>query len=95
MSANFDVTNAVHTLEQAAKSSAASPKQVLQALRELDKAKLPTDGWPEIVGGSSPPGRRWRLVFTSGVKEVRRAMKKAGQGRPCTLQGIAGMRYTL
>ena len=25
-----------------------------------------TDGWAETLGGDASPGRRWRLIFTTG-----------------------------
>ena len=25
-----------------------------------------TDGWEQILGGDASPGKRWRLVFTTG-----------------------------
>jgi hypothetical protein len=40
----------------------------------------PSEDWPSIIGGSSPPGNRWRLVFTSGTKQVQEALKGAGKG---------------
>lgn len=44
------------------------------------------EDWPRILGGTASPGNRWRLVFTTGTKDVQAAMKKAegekgGHGR--------------
>jgi hypothetical protein len=64
------VQDAVSVLQAAAASSKVAPTQVFQALRDLEKAKVPTEGWNEVLGGTESPGRRWRLVFTSGTKEV-------------------------
>lgn len=75
-----DVDAALGTLRRAAADSSAAPADVFQALRTLESAKLPTDDWPATIGGTVSPGRRWRLVFTSGTKEVQKAMKGVGQG---------------
>jgi hypothetical protein len=77
---NSDTTQAVALLRQASTDTSVAPAAVFQALRELEKAKLSTEEWPEIIGGTTSPGKRWRLVFTSGTKDVQKAMKKAGQG---------------
>lgn len=63
------VEDALAVLERAAADGGAPPVAVFQALRTLEKAKLPVDGWPEVLG-DSPGGKRWRLVFTSGTKQV-------------------------
>ena len=76
-----DVSSAVSTLQLASTSpGSVPPTQVFNALRSLEQAKLPTEDWAATIGGSTSPGRRWRLVFTSGTKEVQKAMKGAGQG---------------
>lgn len=77
-----DVSSAIFTLHLASSGASGSvpPPKVFNALRSLEQAKLPTENWPEIIGGASSPGRRWRLVFTSGTKEVQKAMKGVGQG---------------
>lgn len=78
--ADADVAAALDTLRRAAADSTAPPASVFQALRTLEAAKLPTEEWPATLGGTASPGRRWRLVFTSGTKEVQKAMKGVGQG---------------
>jgi len=75
-----DTTQAVAILRQASTEYSVPPSTVFQALRSLEQAKLPTEEWPTIIGGTASPGRRWRLIFTSGTKEVQKAMKSAGQG---------------
>jgi hypothetical protein len=40
----------------------------------------PWEDWGSIIGGTAPPGNRWRLVFTSGTKQVQDALKGAGKG---------------
>lgn len=77
-----DVSSSIFTLHLASTNSSGSvpPPKVFNALRSLEQAKLPAENWPEIIGGTSSPGRRWRLVFTSGTKEVQKAMKGVGQG---------------
>jgi hypothetical protein len=67
-------------LKQASIDYSAPPSAVFNALRNLEQAKLPTEDWPAIIGGTASPGRRWRLIFTSGTKDVQKAMKSAGQG---------------
>jgi hypothetical protein len=76
--ASSDISKAVALLQKASTDSSVPPRVLFQALRTLEQAKLPTEEWPGIIGGS-PGGRRWRLVFTSGTKEVQKAMKSAGQ----------------
>ena len=79
--AGLDTEAAVATLRQAAGSSPLPPAgQVLAAMRALDAAKLDPAPWPEALGGGGPPGKRWRLVFTSGTKDVQKALKGAGGG---------------
>ena len=70
------VDNAVAILRQAAVNARVPSGQVFEALRSLEQAKLPTDDWAEQIGS----GKRWRLVFTSGTKEVQKAMKGATGG---------------
>lgn len=40
----------------------------------------PGEDWGTIIGGTASPGNRWRLVFTSGTKQVQEALKGAGKG---------------
>ena len=75
-----EVNKSTSILKQAAKDRNVSPKEVFNALRALEKAKLQSPEWPKIVGGSSSPGRRWRLVFTTGTSKVREALKGTGEG---------------
>lgn len=51
--------------------------QVFDAMRVLEKSVKAEDvkKWPEILGGTRSPGRRWRLVFTSNTKQVQKALK--------------------
>lgn len=69
-SSSQSVEAAASVLREAATDPSIPPPKVFRAMRDLEEAKLPTEGWPEILGGTSSPGRRWRLVFTSGTKEV-------------------------
>lgn len=55
-------------------------EEVLQAMLTLDKAKLQGEDWSTVLGGSASPGNKWRLVFTTGTKDVQAAMKK-GEGQ--------------
>ena len=75
-----DISKSVAVLKQASIDYSAPPSAVFNALRNLEQAKLPTEDWPAIIGGTASPGRRWRLIFTSGTKDVQKAMKSAGQG---------------
>ena len=64
----------VELLKRAAADGSVPPREVFAALRTLEQAKVPpSPEWGAIVGGASPPGHRWRLVFTSGTKQVRHA----------------------
>jgi len=74
-SENKDVTKLVQALHQAAAERSVPPKQVLAAMTQIEKQKLPTDGWAEVLGGDASPGRRWRLIFTTGAKQVQKALK--------------------
>lgn len=74
------VDEASALLRRAAADASVPSVQVFQALRTLESAKLPTEGWPEVLGGTVSPGRRWRLVFTSGTKQVQEAMKGVSKG---------------
>lgn len=63
---------------EAIKQGVAKPGSVpapamLQAMLELEQAKLKPDGWLEII---EAPRARWRLVFTSDSKQVTAAAKK-------------------
>jgi hypothetical protein len=66
--------DAVAVLQRAAADASVPPVKVFDALRSLEKAKLPAEAWPETLGAGAG-GRRWRLVFTSGTKQVQDAMK--------------------
>lgn len=58
-----------------------APTAVFAALRTLEQAKLqPSAEWGSTIGGTATPGNRWRLVFTSGTKQVQDALKGAGKG---------------
>ena len=74
------VADATTTLLRAAADASVASVDVFQALRTLEAAKMPTEGWPEVIGGTASPGRRWRLVFTSGTKQVQDAMKGLSKG---------------
>lgn len=71
---------AAAVLRQAAASPKVPPVEVFDAMRSLEKRKLSPDGWPAVLGGAAPPGRRWRLVFTTGTKQVQEAMRGTGRG---------------
>lgn len=75
-----EVNKSTSILRQAAKDKNVNPKEVFNALRTLEKAKLKSPEWPMMVGGSSSPGKRWRLVFTTGTSKVREALKGNGEG---------------
>lgn len=74
------VDRAIETLKTAGETFSVKSVDVFDALRTLEKAKLDSSGWPEIVGGKSSPGKRWRLVFTTGTKAVREALRGKGKG---------------
>lgn len=74
------VDRAIETLKTAGETFAVKPVEVFDALRTLEKAKLDASEWPEIVGGKASPGKRWRLVFTTGTKAVREALQGKGKG---------------
>lgn len=64
------------TLKQAALSPEVPPKEVFQALRDVQKAKLPSDDWePKLACGNY-----WRLVFTADAKAVRANLKNENEG---------------
>lgn len=77
---DLTMSQAISIVHTAASDSSVPPKQVFQAMRTLEKEKLPTDGWNTILGGTSSPGNRWRLVFTTGTKEVAAALRNSGAG---------------
>lgn len=79
-SSTQEVNRSTSVLRQAAKDKSVNPKEVFNALRTLEKAKLQNPEWPKMVGGSSSPGKRWRLVFTTGTSKVREALKGNGEG---------------
>lgn len=69
----------MNILHEAAANRSISPKGVFAAFRELEKKKLDPDGWEQKLGGESSPGRRWRLIFTTGTKKTQDALK-SGEG---------------
>lgn len=75
-----EISKSTSILKQAAKDQNVPSKEVFNALRTLEKAKLQSPEWPTIVGGSASPGKRWRLVFTTGTSKVREALKGKGEG---------------
>lgn len=79
-SSSTDVANSLATLKQAAVHKSMKPKEVFSALRQLEKANIQDSSWPRIIGGEGYPGRRWRLVFTTGTKQVQRALKGGDGG---------------
>lgn len=77
-------SDAISTLKRAARRAWAVPaSETLAAILVLEKAKLiPESGdssssWLEAVAGG-PQGRRWRLMFTSGTDQVRKAGGRSG-----------------
>lgn len=79
-------SDAISTLKRAARRAWAVPaSETLAAILVLEKAKLiPESGdssssWLEAVAGG-PQGRRWRLMFTSGTDQVRKAGGRSGGG---------------
>eukprot|EP00887_Chlorella_sp_A99_P004843 scaffold4.g4843.t1 len=77
--ASASVEEAVGVLHRAAESPTVPPKELFAAMRALEKAapssREDMAAWPATVGGTASPGRRWRLVFTTGTKETQDAMK--------------------
>lgn len=74
------VNTATSVLKRAAKDRSVNPKEVFHSLRTLEKAKLQSPEWQTILGGTASPGKRWRLVFTTGTSKVREALKGQGEG---------------
>ncbi|GBF94759.1 hypothetical protein Rsub_07642 [Raphidocelis subcapitata] len=67
-------TAAVEALKQGVAQPGSVPAPaMLQAMLELEKAKLKPEGWLEII---EAPRARWRLVFTSDSKQVMAAAKR-------------------
>ncbi|KAL3135757.1 hypothetical protein ABBQ32_007320 [Trebouxia sp. C0010 RCD-2024] len=82
-----DVTGLVELLHKAATDRSIPPKQVCAAMIQIEKHKLPTDGWAQTLGGDASPG--WRLVFTTGTKQVQEAVKGgAGGGRYIPINAV-------
>lgn len=74
-------TASVELVKRAAADASVPPREVFAALRDLERAKLaPSPDWDATIGGTATPGNRWRLVFTSGTKQVQEALKGAGKG---------------
>lgn len=88
----------VSCLKQAALSRQVPPQRVFEALVGLERSSKQqgnintpdvVGSWNQVIGGVTPPGRRWQLVFTSGTKQVQRALKNnngsgSGQYFPLT-----------
>lgn len=69
-----DTSQAAKVVKQAvAKANSVPAPAVLSAMLDLEAAKLPVDGWQEVL---QAPGTHWRLVFTSDEKDVKAAMKQ-------------------
>ena len=51
------------------------PEVVFTAMRALEKGGARPDEFLAKLGGVRSPGRRWRLVFTTGTKDVQAALK--------------------
>ena len=83
-STSASVEEAVGLLHSAAKSPTVPPKELFAAMRQLERAAPPSRdelaAWPVVLGGSVSPGHRWRLVFTTGTKDVQSALKGVGAG---------------
>lgn len=45
--------------------------------------------WPTLLGGSASPGNRWRLVFTTGTKDIQAALKGGNGSGKCVAQSAA------
>ena len=80
--------DAISTLKRAARRAWAVPaSETLAAILVLEKAKLVPDGgggsdpaaWLQAIAGG-PQGRRWRLMFTSGTDQVRKAVAGGRSG---------------
>jgi hypothetical protein len=56
---------AVKVLKEAAVTRRVKPEEVAAAIDALEKAKLDSSQWPDVVGGSGPSGNIWRLIFTA------------------------------
>lgn len=69
-----DVKQAVALVKQCVQKANSVPAPaVLDAMLDLEAAKLPVDGWQELL---QAPGTHWKLVFTADEKDVKAAMKK-------------------
>ena len=87
--------DAISTLKRAARRAWAVPAaDTLAAILVLEKAKLIPDkdddnnvasSWLEAIAGG-PEGKRWRLMFTSGTDQVRKAV--AGGNAERDLPGL-------
>jgi len=51
------------------------PEAVFAAMRALEQGGARPDEFLAKLGGTRSPGRRWRLVFTTGTKDVQAALK--------------------
>ncbi|XP_002969824.2 uncharacterized protein LOC9646259 [Selaginella moellendorffii] len=75
------VEESVLVLKAAAKSKKIPGPEVFAAFRVLEKARVDPSNFLETLGGSSGAEPRcWMLVFTSGAKVVREALKGGGGG---------------
>jgi hypothetical protein len=82
-STGLTVELALATCKEAAATSRVPPAEVFAAMRVLEKDKASPEDWGELLGGGGSPGKRWRLVFTSGTKDVQEALKGVGKGKSC------------
>ncbi|WIA20635.1 hypothetical protein OEZ85_005016 [Tetradesmus obliquus] len=72
--ASVDTDSALSVIKSCvAKPGAVPAPVVLDAMLQLEAAKLPTEGWLELL---QAPGTHWRLVFTADEKQVQAAKKK-------------------
>jgi len=60
-------------LKAACSDTSVPKKAVFNALRVMQKAKAPTDGWDKAVGGND----MWRLVYTAGAWRPSRLQTRA------------------
>eukprot|EP00892_Ulva_mutabilis_P012308 jgi/Ulvmu1/944/UM102_0027.1 len=89
-SATSSVETSVATLKEAAVSPKVPPKQVFLALRDVQKAKLPSDDWePKLACG-----HYWRLVFTADAKALRANLKDENEGSGKYFPILAANQFT-
>lgn len=85
------VESAVDTLKRAALSKSVPGREVFQAMRMLEKAKLKSDGWDTVLADN----RGWRLVFTSSSKDIAKDTKGTGIGSGFFFPLAAAQRWDL